>query len=65
MLSAHELAALMIVDSTHDHRQLNPVDLQTLVDRKLVSLERDTGSSRRPRLTHCGRRVLDVVARAA
>jgi len=65
MLSAHELAALMIVDSTHDHRQLNPTDLQALLDRRLVSLECGTDSGRWPRLTNLGRRVLDIVARVA
>ncbi|WP_420996525.1 hypothetical protein ACKI2N_032640 [Cupriavidus sp. 30B13] len=64
MLSHHELAALLIVDSTRDYRELNPLDLNSLIDRQLVTLEQLGDGQWRPRLTSYGRYVRDRIGNA-
>ncbi|MGO4815473.1 hypothetical protein AB4156_38825 [Cupriavidus sp. 2MCAB6] len=39
MLSPHEFATLMLVHDTQDRLELDPVDLEALLERGLVSLE--------------------------
>ncbi len=64
MLSPHEIAALMHVDSTQDYLELNPTDLEALVDRKFVRLALLSEGRVRPSLTSRGREVLDAISRS-
>lgn len=64
MLSPHELAALMHVDSTQDCLELNPTDLDVLVDRKFVRLERLSEGRVRLSLTCRGREVLNAISKS-
>ena len=63
MLSPHELATLMLVHSAPDQIDTTRVELETLLDCQLVSLEPRVGEWRRPRLTPAGAHVLQAAAR--
>ncbi|MDW3687282.1 hypothetical protein RA280_37215 [Cupriavidus sp. CV2] len=64
MLSPHEIAALMHVDSTQDCLELNPTDLDVLVDRKFVRLELLPEGRVRLSLTSRGREVLNAISKS-
>ncbi|WP_420991537.1 hypothetical protein ACKI2N_025265 [Cupriavidus sp. 30B13] len=61
MLSPHEFATLLLVRDAQDCLELDPVDLDTLVERGLVSLEDCTNGHRCPRVTAHGFAVLKAV----
>jgi hypothetical protein len=63
MLSPHELATLMLVHSAPDEIDTTRVELDTLADCRLISLERRVGGWRRPMLTPAGEHLLEVAAR--
>lgn len=63
MLSPHEIAALMLLDSANENLDLDPIDLKTLVRRQLVQLDRPVHDRRQVRLTKYGRSFLNNVAR--
>lgn len=63
MLSPHEIAALMLLDSANENLDLDPTDLKTLVRRQLVQLDRQSHDCRQARLTSYGRSFLDNVAK--
>ena len=63
MLSPHEIAALMLLDSANGNLELDPADLKSLVRRQLVRLERLTHGRSQVRLTDHGRNFLDTVAK--
>jgi hypothetical protein len=51
MLSPHELATLMLVRSAPDQIDTTRVELDTLLDCRLIALESRVGGWRRPMLT--------------
>lgn len=63
MLSPHEIAALMLLDSADGNLELDPADLKSLVHRQLVQLERPTHDRSQVRLTSHGRKYLATVAK--
>lgn len=63
MLSPHELATLMLVRSAPDQIDTSRVELDTLLDRHLVSFEPHAGRWRRPTLTAAGAHLLEAAAR--
>jgi hypothetical protein len=63
MLSPHELATLMLVRSAPDQIDMTRIELDTLLDCELISLEPRSGVWRRPRLTPAGVHLLDAAAR--
>jgi hypothetical protein len=67
MLSPHELATLMVVRSRPDQIDMTRIELETLLDCQLISLEPRIGEWRRPMLTPtltpAGVHVLEVAAR--
>lgn len=74
MLSPHEFATLMLIssgphtrtdtssDTSSDHPEIDPVDLDALIARQLVSYESSDERSR-PRITDHGRSMLKAVGR--
>ncbi|RDU94705.1 hypothetical protein [Trinickia dinghuensis] len=65
MLSPHELSTLMLVRSAPDQIDMTRVELDTLMDCRLISLESPVGERRRPVLTSAGAHLLDAAARLA
>jgi len=63
MLSPHELATLMLIRSAPDQIDMKRIELETLLDCQLISLEQRPGEWRRPRLTPAGVHVLEAAAR--
>ena len=63
MLSPHELATLMLVRSAPDQIDTTRVELDTLLDYRLISIEPRVGGWRRPMLTPAGAHLLDAAAR--
>lgn len=63
MLSPHEFATLMLVRSAPEQVDMNRAELDTLLERQLVSLEQLTEGHRRVSLTHSGRSLLETVDR--
>ncbi|NLP63648.1 hypothetical protein [Paraburkholderia sacchari] len=62
MLSAHEFATLMLVRDSADHIA-DREELDTLLERQLVALERLDGDTVRPRVTQDGDSLLHALAR--
>lgn len=70
MLSPHEFATLMLIgsgphtrtDTSSDHPEIDPVDLDALIARQLVSYESSDERSR-PQITAHGRSMLKAVGR--
>ena len=64
MLSPHELATLLLINGgpdsldTTDSRQIDPADLNALVDKQLVQVETLHGHRQSPRLTSNGHSML-------
>jgi hypothetical protein len=63
MLSPHEFAALMLVNSAPEQIEPDHIDLATLLERRLVSFENLEGNRRRPALTESGLSILEAAAR--
>ena len=63
MLSPHELATLMLIHSVPDQIDMTRIELDTLLDCELISLEPLAGERRRPMLTPAGAHLLEAAAR--
>lgn len=64
MLSAHEFATLMLVSQSPEQVDMNRAELDALLERQLVMLERSAeGHRHRARLTDTGRSVLRALNR--
>jgi hypothetical protein len=63
MLSPHELATLMLVHSAPEQLDATRIELATLLDCRLISIEPRSGGWRRPTLTAAGKHLLDAAAR--
>ncbi|WP_087736114.1 hypothetical protein [Paraburkholderia piptadeniae] len=63
MLSPHEFATLMLVKAAHEQIDFSREELDTLLERQLVALERLASGVQRPRLTIHGVSVLQAVTR--
>jgi hypothetical protein len=62
MLSAHEFATLMLVRDSADHIAERE-ELDTLLERQLVAMEKLAGGAVRPRVTQDGDSLLRALAR--
>jgi hypothetical protein len=63
MLSPHEIAALMLLETSQNSNHLDLEDLDALCERQLVSLEKLASGYAHVRLTAQGRSVLRSVGR--
>jgi hypothetical protein len=63
MLSPHEFATLMVVKATPDHTDLDRTELDALLARRLVWLERLASGDHRPRITSSGDLFLKTISR--
>jgi hypothetical protein len=63
MLSAHELATLMLVRSSGDRIQVDRADLHELLKRELDTVEDAASGLQRTRLTPHGASILRAMAR--
>lgn len=63
MLSHHEIAPLILVNRTPYPQELDPADLDTLVEREFITLEKRPSGRTWPRLTHRGQSILAAVER--
>ena len=63
MLSPHEFATLMLIKNAPDQIELGRAELDTLLERQLISLERLASGHRRPHVTGEGGSILKAVAR--
>jgi hypothetical protein len=63
MLSPHEFATLMLVATAPEQIDLNREELDTLLERQLISLEQLSSGARRLFLTRDGDSILRAVAR--
>ncbi|CAG9186235.1 hypothetical protein [Cupriavidus pinatubonensis] len=63
MLSPHEIAALILVKETPVPFDLDPADLDALLEHQLVTLEKCPSGHACPRLTYGGDSVLKAVGR--
>lgn len=65
MLSAHEIAALMVLGSLGSCRDIDPRDLAALATRHLIDMVNAPAASPAVRLTPSGYQVLGAVHRAS
>jgi hypothetical protein len=63
MLSPHEIAALILVKGSPMPVDLDPADLDTLLEQQLVELEQRPYGRTCPQLTHRGDFLLNAVTR--
>ncbi|WP_439687424.1 Preprotein translocase subunit SecA [Cupriavidus oxalaticus] len=69
MLSPHELATLLLLSDgpdsldSSDSRQIDPTDLNALVEKQLVQLEVLHGCRQEPRITSHGYSMLKAMGR--
>ena len=63
MLSPHEFATLMLVKDAPDQLKLDRTELNTLLERQLVKLEKLASGNERPELTPDGDLLLRAIAR--
>ena len=63
MLTPHELATLMLVKDAPDQIELDRAEIDTLLERQLISLERLASGHPRPHVTSEGASILKAVAR--
>ncbi|MGF6759461.1 hypothetical protein [Paraburkholderia sp. GAS334] len=63
MLSPHEFATLMLIKDAPDQIELGRAELDTLLERKFISLEDLTSGRPRPHVTSNGDFILKAVAR--
>ncbi len=61
MLSHHEIATLILVKDAQDPRELDPADLDTLLEHEFVALEKRPSGQASPRITHRGHSILKAV----
>ena len=61
MLSPHEFATLLLVKDAPDQLQMDRAELDALLERQLVTLERIASGNKRPQLTTDS--LLQAVAR--
>ncbi|MGA9911824.1 MAG: hypothetical protein WBR17_04705 [Paraburkholderia sp.] len=64
MLTPHEFATLMLVREGPDQIDPGRAELDTLVERHLVAMERLASGRQQPHLTDDGDSILKAVARA-
>jgi len=65
MLSAHEIAALMVLGSLGSCRDIDPRDLAALATRRLIDMTHAPATSPAVQLTPAGYHVLGAVHRAS
>lgn len=65
MLTAHEFAALFLVQRAPEQIQLDRDDIVALVERQLVVMQSDASGARRPELTPDGLSILRCVQRGS
>jgi hypothetical protein len=63
MLSPHEFATLMLVQDAPDQIELGRAELDTLLERQLISLKSLPSGHQRPHVTSEGASILVAVAR--
>ncbi|MGH8521485.1 MAG: hypothetical protein ACREYA_34905 [Cupriavidus necator] len=63
MLSHHEIATLILVKDAQEPLELDTADLDTLLERELVALEKRPSGPACPRITHRGHSILQAVGR--
>ncbi|SDJ54434.1 hypothetical protein SAMN04487926_16112 [Paraburkholderia steynii] len=63
MLSPHEFTTLMVVRDAPDQVETDRLELRTLLDLRLVTLEPLAAGRQSPRITPNGKAVLEAVAR--
>ncbi|BDB28735.1 hypothetical protein Tamer19_23030 [Cupriavidus sp. TA19] len=63
MLSPHEIAALLLLGDAPDIHDLDPEQLDALLEHKLVTIEHGHDSGVHPRLTSRGHSMRDAVRR--
>lgn len=63
MLSPHEFATLMLLKDAPDLMSLDSADLETLLDRQLITLEQLASGQQRPLITVDGQLFLKAAAR--
>jgi hypothetical protein len=63
MLSPHEFATLMLVKDATEQLEVDRADLDALLERQLVRLERMASGLALPRLTHEGHSFLKAAGR--
>jgi hypothetical protein len=63
MLSPREFATLMLLKDAPDSSDLDHSDLETLLERQLVTLEQIAPGQRRPLITISGHSALKAAAR--
>ncbi|MDF3838367.1 hypothetical protein P3W85_36370 [Cupriavidus basilensis] len=61
MLSPHEFATLLLARDVQDRRELDPVDLEALLERGLVTLEECAPGQACPHITSHGYALLRAV----
>lgn len=62
MLSPHEIATLLLINSAHNARQFDPADLEALIDQQLVRLVDEEPGLNKPRLTSEGQHLVQAFA---
>jgi hypothetical protein len=63
MLGPHEFATLMLIKDAPDQVELGRAELETLLERQLISLESLASGRPRPHVTSEGASILRAVAR--
>lgn len=63
MLSPHEFATLMLLKDAPDQIDVDRADLEALLERQLITLEKLTSGQPRPLITTNGHSVLKAAAR--
>ena len=63
MLSPHEFATLMLLRDGPEQIDVDRADLEALLERQLITLERLTSGQPRPLITMNGHSVLKAAAR--
>ncbi|BCG01740.1 phage tail assembly chaperone (plasmid) [Paraburkholderia sp. PGU19] len=63
MLSPHEFTTLMVVKDAPDQVETDRLELRTLLDLRLVTLEPLAAGRQYPRITPHGKAILKAVAR--
>ncbi|WP_150699677.1 hypothetical protein [Pandoraea terrae] len=63
MLSPHEFATLMLLKDAPDQVDMTRPDLEALLERQLVELDRLASGHQRPRVTARGHHLLQRVER--
>jgi hypothetical protein len=63
MLSPHEFATLKLIKDAPDQIELDRAELDVLLERQLISLEKRASERLRPRITSDGDSVLKAIAR--